>query len=178
MVDSGRRPVRTAAVAPRPGNPVSMAAQPYTTDPQRIFDVLTRASAQYGPPLHASRHSSGHSQLTGSAPAGSILSPFSRCPRINGMNRQLRHWLDAVANGRSRGTTGRIVAERFRDEHSHLLPLPAGRFDAALRMERRSVTRAASASAAITTACRTARGSGSSKWRPLLMLAFARDGLL
>lgn len=53
------------------------------------------------------------------------------------MNRELRHWLDTVANVRCHGTTGRIVIEHFREEQSHLQPLPAGRFDAVLRIERR-----------------------------------------
>jgi transposase len=56
---------------------------------------------------------------------------------IDDMNRQLRQWLDTVANIRCHGTTGRIVGEHFREEQPHLQPLPAGRFDAVLRMERR-----------------------------------------
>lgn len=56
---------------------------------------------------------------------------------IDDMNRQLRHWLDTVANVRCHGTTGRIVAEHFREEQPHLQPLPAGRFDTVLRIERR-----------------------------------------
>jgi len=53
------------------------------------------------------------------------------------MNRQLRHWLDAVANARVHATTGRVVLEHFRQEHPSLQTLPAGRFDAVLRVERR-----------------------------------------
>jgi len=49
----------------------------------------------------------------------------------------LRHWLDTVANVRCHGTTNRIVVEHFREEQPHLQPLPAGRFDAVLRIERR-----------------------------------------
>lgn len=56
---------------------------------------------------------------------------------IDDMNRQLRHWLDTVANVRCHGTTGRIVIEHFREEQAQLQPLPAGRFDAVLRIERR-----------------------------------------
>jgi transposase len=56
---------------------------------------------------------------------------------IDDMNRQLRHWLDTVANVRCHGTTGRIVIEHFREERPQLQPLPAGRFDAVLRIERR-----------------------------------------
>ena len=56
---------------------------------------------------------------------------------IDDMNRQLRHWLDTVANVRCHGTTGRIVIEHFREEQPQLQPLPAGRFDAVLRIERR-----------------------------------------
>ena len=56
---------------------------------------------------------------------------------IDDMNQQLRAWLDTVANVRRHGTTDRIVAEHCAEERPHLLPLPAGRFDAVLRIERR-----------------------------------------
>ena len=56
---------------------------------------------------------------------------------IEDMNRQLRTWLDGVANVRLHGTTDRIVAEHFAEERPTLQPLPAGRFDAVLRLERR-----------------------------------------
>ena len=53
------------------------------------------------------------------------------------MNRQLRQWLDTVANVRLHDTTGRIVAEHLAEERPALQALPAGRFDAVLRVERR-----------------------------------------
>ena len=56
---------------------------------------------------------------------------------IEDMNRQLRHWLDTVANVRLHGTTDRIVAEHFAEERPALRSLPAGRFDAVLRVQRR-----------------------------------------
>jgi transposase len=56
---------------------------------------------------------------------------------IADMNRQLRQWLDTVANVRRHGTTDRIVAEHFAEERPALQPLPAGRFEAVLRVERR-----------------------------------------
>ena len=56
---------------------------------------------------------------------------------IEDMNRQLRQWLDSVANVRQHGTTDRIVAEHFAEERPALQALPAGRFDAVLRAERR-----------------------------------------
>jgi len=56
---------------------------------------------------------------------------------IDDMNRQLRQWLDGVANVRLHGTTGHIVAEHFTEEQPSLQGLPAGRFDAVLRVERR-----------------------------------------
>jgi len=56
---------------------------------------------------------------------------------LQDMNRQLRHWLDTVANARLHATTGRIVAEHFREEQPCLQKMPAGRFDAVLRVERR-----------------------------------------
>jgi hypothetical protein len=56
---------------------------------------------------------------------------------IEDLNRQLRVWLDTVANARLHGSTGRVVAEHFAAERACLKPLPAGRFDAVLRTERR-----------------------------------------
>lgn len=56
---------------------------------------------------------------------------------LQDMNRQLRHWLDTVANVRLHGTTDRIVAEHFAQERAALQALPAGRFDAVLRLQRR-----------------------------------------
>jgi transposase len=56
---------------------------------------------------------------------------------LEDMNRQLRQWLDTVANVRRHATTNRIIAEHFAEERPQLQPLPAGRFDAVLRLERR-----------------------------------------
>ncbi len=56
---------------------------------------------------------------------------------LEDLNRQLRAWLDTVANARLHGSTGRVVAEHFAVERMRLKPLPAGRFDAVLRTERR-----------------------------------------
>ena len=53
------------------------------------------------------------------------------------MNRQLRDWLDTVANARVHGTTNRVVAEHFAQERPELQALPVGRFEAVLRVERR-----------------------------------------
>ena len=60
-----------------------------------------------------------------------------RFANLEDMNRQLRVWLDTVANARLHGTTGRIVAEHLAEERASLKRLPAGRFDAVLRIERR-----------------------------------------
>lgn len=60
-----------------------------------------------------------------------------RFANLEDLNQQLRGWLDTVANARLHGTTGRIVAAHFAAERPQLLPLPAGRFDAVLRLERR-----------------------------------------
>jgi transposase len=59
---------------------------------------------------------------------------------VEDMNRQLVHWLDTVANVRCHGTTSRIISEHFKEEQPRLGGLPAGRFEAVLRVERR-VTR-------------------------------------
>lgn len=56
---------------------------------------------------------------------------------IQDMNRQMRIWLDTVANVRLHASTQRIVLEHFEQERSSLQALPAGRFDAVLRQERR-----------------------------------------
>lgn len=60
-----------------------------------------------------------------------------RFANLEDLNRQLRLWLDTVANARLHGTTARIVAEHFTEECPQLRSLPAGRFDAVLRSERR-----------------------------------------
>ena len=56
---------------------------------------------------------------------------------LEDLNRQLRVWLDTVANARLHGSTGRVVAEHLATERASLKALPAGRFDAELRTERR-----------------------------------------
>jgi transposase len=53
------------------------------------------------------------------------------------LNAQLQHWLSTVVNARVHGTTGRVVAEHYAEERAHLRALPAGRFDAVLRVQRR-----------------------------------------
>ncbi len=56
---------------------------------------------------------------------------------LDDLNRQLRHWLDTVANPRCHATTERIVNEAFAEERPHLRPLPMAPFRAVLRLERR-----------------------------------------
>ena len=56
---------------------------------------------------------------------------------LDDLNAQFRQWLDQVANRRLHGTTGRIVIEHFAEERPSLKPLPAGPFNAVLRLERR-----------------------------------------
>jgi transposase len=53
------------------------------------------------------------------------------------LNAELGLWLDTVANVRLHGTTNRIVAEAFAAEKPELQALPAGPFDALIRLERR-----------------------------------------
>lgn len=53
------------------------------------------------------------------------------------LNRQLRDWLDTVANVRLHGTTQRVVAQHFDEEKPALQCLPAGVFNAVIRLERR-----------------------------------------
>jgi transposase len=56
---------------------------------------------------------------------------------LDDLNAQLRDWLDTVANVRLHGTTQRIVSEALAAERPELQPLPAGPFDALLKLERR-----------------------------------------
>jgi transposase len=56
---------------------------------------------------------------------------------LGDLNAQFTQWLDQVANRRLHGTTGRIVIEHFAEERPALKPLPAGPFNAVLRLERR-----------------------------------------
>ena len=53
------------------------------------------------------------------------------------LNGQFRQWLDEVANARVHATTHRVVSEHFAEERARLQPLPAGPFQAVLRLERR-----------------------------------------
>jgi transposase len=56
---------------------------------------------------------------------------------LEDLNRQLQHWLSAVANPRVHATTRRVVMEAFAEEQSLLRPLPLAPFRSVLRLERR-----------------------------------------
>jgi transposase len=56
---------------------------------------------------------------------------------LEDLNTQFRQWLDQAANVRVHATTRRVVAEHFAEERPKLQPLPAGPFQAVLRLERR-----------------------------------------
>lgn len=56
---------------------------------------------------------------------------------LDDLNAQFIQWLDQIANRRLHGTTGRIVIEHFAEERPILKQLPAGPFNAVLRLERR-----------------------------------------
>jgi len=60
-----------------------------------------------------------------------------RFQNLGDLNRQLREWLDTVANVRVHGTTQRVVAQHFEEERAALQALPAGLFNAVIRLERR-----------------------------------------
>ena len=60
-----------------------------------------------------------------------------RFQNLGDLNAQLRGWLDTVANARVHGTTQRVVAEHFAEERPLLQALPAGPFNAVIRLERR-----------------------------------------
>jgi transposase len=61
----------------------------------------------------------------------------ARFADFDDLNAQLTRWLDTVANARAHGTTGRVVVEHFAQERASLLALPAGAFNATLKLERR-----------------------------------------
>lgn len=56
---------------------------------------------------------------------------------LEDLNRQLERWLSEVANARVHATTDCVVAEHFAAERASLLPLPAGAFNATLKLQRR-----------------------------------------
>jgi transposase len=56
---------------------------------------------------------------------------------LDDLNRQLAHWLGAVANPRLHATTQRVVNEAFAEERPFLKPLPLVPFNAVLKLERR-----------------------------------------
>ena len=60
-----------------------------------------------------------------------------RFANLEDLNAQLQRWLDTVANVRTHGTTDRVVAEHFAQERASLGALPAGPFNATLKLERR-----------------------------------------
>ncbi|WP_199545439.1 IS21 family transposase, partial [Paraburkholderia kururiensis] len=60
-----------------------------------------------------------------------------RFQNLADLNRQLREWLDTVANVRVHGTTHRVVAQHFSEERPTLQALPAGTFNGVIRLERR-----------------------------------------
>jgi len=63
--------------------------------------------------------------------------PARSFQNLGDLNEQLRQWLDEVANPRTHATTRRVVSEHFAEERPSLQPLPAGPFQAVLRLERR-----------------------------------------
>ena len=56
---------------------------------------------------------------------------------LHDLNGQFQQWLDEVASARTHATTRRVVAEHFAEERPNLRPLPAGPFQAVLRLDRR-----------------------------------------
>jgi len=64
---------------------------------------------------------------------GSFVVPLGATLRSAGLsldvptaNREVRRWLDDVANRRIHGTTGAVPFDRLEEERQHLLPLPEG----------------------------------------------------
>lgn len=81
------------------------------------------------------------------APKGKVERPYRyirqdfflarQFQNLGDLNRQLREWLDTVANVRVHGTTQRVVLQHFREERPALQGLPAGAFNGVIRLERR-----------------------------------------
>src|SRR5690242_6463782 len=86
---------------------------------------------------------------------------------LEDLNRQLERWLAQIANARVHATTDRVIGEHFAQERASLLPLPAGAFNATLKLQRRVSHEGMSRWAAISTACRTARARVHWKCIPL-----------
>ena len=61
----------------------------------------------------------------------------TRFANLDDLNGQLERWLQRVANTRVHATTDRVVAEHFNAERTSLSPLPAGAFNATLKLQRR-----------------------------------------
>jgi transposase len=57
---------------------------------------------------------------------------------LDDLNRQLRQWLDTVANPRVHATTQRVVNDAFAEEKAALKLLPLAPYQAVLRLERRA----------------------------------------
>jgi len=79
------------------------------------------------------------------------------------LNGQFRQWLDQVANARVHATTRRVVSEHFAEERPSLQPLPAGPFQAVLRLDGGSPRTAWCPSTAISTACPTPQDAARSR---------------
>ena len=56
---------------------------------------------------------------------------------LEDLNCQLERWLAQIANARVHATTDRVIGEHFAQERASLLPLPAGAFNATLKLQRR-----------------------------------------
>lgn len=85
---------------------------------------------------------------------------------LQDMNHQLRHWLYTVANVRVHASTQRVVLEHFQEERpSCRLCRPVVSMRCCARSDV-SAVRAASVSAATTTACPTAPAGARWMWRP------------
>jgi transposase len=61
----------------------------------------------------------------------------ARFANLDDLNAQLKGWLETVANARVHATTDRVVTEHFAQERVSLGRLPAGAFNATLKLERR-----------------------------------------
>jgi hypothetical protein len=56
---------------------------------------------------------------------------------LDAANRDLRKWLEAVANNRKHSTHGQLILERWKQEKVLLMPLPTRRYDTAIKVYRK-----------------------------------------
>jgi transposase len=118
----------------------AVLGQPSPTEPVVYNAKLLQLAAHYGFTPRACKPYRAKTKGKVERPFRYIRENFflaRQFASLEDLNAQWRTWLDQVAHQRTHGTTGHVVAEHFARERSTLKPLPAGRFDAVLALDRR-----------------------------------------